>query len=284
MLLLLLALTGTCQAQEDRALAYLTGEVRRWKADNHCFSCHNNGDGVRALYIARQLGRKVDEEALRETEEWLKKPAAWKAAGANPGISDKVLAAVQFAAALLQGRPSDRVAISEAAEILIADQQRDGSWKIDDLGSPATYGSGLATYMARSVLEAAKDERYAIPISKANSWFAALKSPNVPDVSAVVLAGRGDAVFLAGFQNGDGGWGPWKNSPSEAFDTAIAILALRSASKAPEAVARGRAYLVRTQQTSGGWTETTRPSGGQSYAQHISTTAWATIALLRTAP
>ncbi|MEX0713581.1 MAG: hypothetical protein WD278_14585 [Pirellulales bacterium] len=33
----------------------------------------------------------------------------------------------------------------------------------------------------------------------------------------------------------------------------------------------------------GSWPETTRPAGGQSYAQRISTTAWATIALLATA-
>ena len=284
MLLLLLGLTAICQAQEDRALTYLTSEVRRWKVDNHCFSCHNNGDGARALYIARQLGRKIDEAALQETEQWLTRPGTWKAAGANPGISDKVLAAVQFSAALMQAKPSYRGALTEAAEILIADQQRDGSWKIDNLGSPATYGSALATYTARSVLEAVDGKRYAGPVARANAWLKTLKPLNVPDVSATVLAGVGDTAFLTGLQNGDGGWGPWKNSPSEAFDTAVAMLALRSASVATDAVARGRAYLLRTQQSSGGWTETTRPSGSQSYAQHISTTAWATIALLRTAP
>jgi len=36
------------------------------------------------------------------------------------------------------------------------------------------------------------------------------------------------------------------------------------------------------QQPAGGWPETTRPSGGVSYAEHISTTAWALYALLET--
>jgi hypothetical protein len=47
---------------------------------------------------------------------------------------------------------------------------------------------------------------------------------------------------------------------------------------------QGRAYLIRAQLPAGGWPETTRPSGFQSYAQHISTSGWATLALLKTRP
>jgi len=46
---------------------------------------------------------------------------------------------------------------------------------------------------------------------------------------------------------------------------------------------RGRAYLVSIQNEDGSWTETTRPPGGESYAQRISTTGWAALALLATA-
>ena len=34
------------------------------------------------------------------------------------------------------------------------------------------------------------------------------------------------------------------------------------------------------QEPDGGWVETTRPSGNQSYAQRVSTSGWATLALL----
>src|SRR5260370_35108678 len=77
-------------------------------------------------------------------------------------------------------------------------------------------------------------------------------------------------------QSSDGGWGPHPMAAAEPFDTAVVLLALRE----PAAVARGRAFLIARQRPDGGWPETTRPPGAQSYAQHISTSAWATLSLL----
>ena len=51
-----------------------------------------------------------------------------------------------------------------------------------------------------------------------------------------------------------------------------------------EAIQRGRGYLVASQADDGGWIETTRPPGLESYAQRISTTAWALLALLDSRP
>jgi hypothetical protein len=49
-----------------------------------------------------------------------------------------------------------------------------------------------------------------------------------------------------------------------------------------ERLKRGRAWLIAQQDEEGGWRETTRPAGAESYAHRISTTGWATLALLRT--
>ncbi len=46
---------------------------------------------------------------------------------------------------------------------------------------------------------------------------------------------------------------------------------------------RGRAFLIAEQRADGSWPETTRPTGGESYAQRISTAGWAAMALLLTA-
>ena len=91
--------------------------------------------------------------------------------------------------------------------------------------------------------------------------------------------------FLRRAQTSDGGWGPYADSPPEAFDTALALLALaecRSESGVPDMIKRGRGFLISSQQSDGSWPATTRPSGGQSYAQQVSTTSWATLALLAT--
>src|SRR5262245_15306064 len=37
---------------EARAVTFLTREVPRWKSENDCYSCHNNGDAARALLVA----------------------------------------------------------------------------------------------------------------------------------------------------------------------------------------------------------------------------------------
>ena len=41
------------------ALAYLTREVPRWSRENHCYSCHNNGDAARASVRGRAAGIAV---------------------------------------------------------------------------------------------------------------------------------------------------------------------------------------------------------------------------------
>jgi squalene cyclase len=47
-------------------------------------------------------------------------------------------------------------------------------------------------------------------------------------------------------------------------------------------VRRGRDWLAARQNADGSWPETVRPPGAESYAQRISTTGWALLALLRT--
>src|ERR1700730_7344025 len=84
------------------ALAYLSREVPRWSQENHCYSCHNNGDAARALYRARQRGYAVPAQALSDTTEWLLAPAKWDDIRGAPAASDKKLARIQFSAALAE--------------------------------------------------------------------------------------------------------------------------------------------------------------------------------------
>ena len=312
---------------EQRAVAYLSHEVPNWPRQNHCFSCHNNGDAARALYVARAVSHNLPPQTLQETTSWLIDPLAWDDPKGEPGFSDLKLARIQFAAALTEafqtGSVTDQNVLAVAAERLLDDQEDDGSWDVDVpgvIGSPATYGDALGTYMARRTLETASESRFSEAIARADAWFLTTKPAATVDVCAVVLAladqlsggthspaspqptalpqssARPRAKHqelvdrIVNTQNSDGGWGPYPKSPSEPFDTALAVLALKASTElnggtteaTEKAIREGREHLIRNQLPAGGWPGTTRPSGFQSYAQHISTSGWATLALLKT--
>jgi hypothetical protein len=283
---------------EDRALEYLAREVPRWSAEHGCFSCHNNGDGARALYAAERRGRTVAASALDATTRWLVRPDSWDSNKGDPRFGDKVLARIQFAATLREAVASrkvdDRTPLVRAAELVAELQGVDGSWGIDapgSVGSPATYGQALATALARRTLLAAGNrfERHA---ASADRWLRVITVRSIPDAAAVVLgldAGappRDRSVeLIERSQAADGGWGPYATSPTEPFDTAVALLALSSYPGGAERAARirrGRVFLVSSQLQDGSWQETTRPPQSESYAQRISTTAWVVQALLAT--
>ena len=287
---------------EGKALAYLSVEVPRWSTEHHCYSCHNNGDGARALYSAIRLGRAVPPGATLGTDRWLARPDGWDRNGGDGPFSDKVLARVQFAASLASateaGRVEGREALTQAAARLAEDQAEDGSWPIEDsgrVGTPATYGPSLVTWTAREVLRSADPSKYQARVDRADAWLRLRPIASVMDASTALLArafddsaeGRDRRGIALGLirrgQSPEGGWGPFDSSPPEAFDTALALLALdryRDRDGAVAMIAKGRAYLVATQRDDGSWSETTRPSGNESYAQRISTTGWATRALL----
>lgn len=281
---------------EERAVAYLSREVRQWPRKNKCFSCHNNGDAARALYTARRRSIPFDPAALDETTRWLERPEGWKDNGPEGEFSDKKLAALQFASALATGVEADAIgrgsALQRAAELVRAIQGEDGSLQIGFgglAGSPVTYGRTLATVMALKLFRSARADEAAV---RADRWLRRQRPVRVLDAGAVLIT-QGDEPetrshclqIVRKGQTRDGGWGPYANSPPEPFDTAIVLLGLSTIGDAPgvrEMIRRGRAYLVATQLPDGSWPETTRPPGEESYSHRISTSGWATLALLET--
>ncbi len=302
----LFAVTLQQLSPEQRAVNYLSKEVPAWSRDNHCFSCHNNGDAARALYVASRMKLDVPPSALKDTTEWITRPKAWDDIQ-GAGFSDKRLARIQFASALVEATDAgfvvDRAPLADVAEPLVASQEANGGWTVDAnaiVGLPATYGPFLATAQARSVLQRAPDQaKYAGSITAAADYLIQAKPTSVINAGGIVL-GLVDNRTTAGYQSmkaalefilkaqaKDGGWGPFPNTPTEVFDSSVAVLAMvsvRGQFDISSQLARGRAYLLANQLLDGDWPATTRPSGGQSYAEHISTAGWATLALLRTMP
>jgi hypothetical protein len=289
---------------EARALSFLAREAAAWPAQNKCFSCHNNGDAARALYTAIRLKRGVKADDLAATTRWLSRPAGWNHNGGEGPFNDKKLARLQFAAALVDAMDAGLVTepepLSRAAAWVAEFQQKDGSWQTEadgGIGSPATHGAALATYLARRTLTRADPRKYADTIARADAWARERKVHTVIDSAGVLLlldraadepARTQRQACLDLVRKGEarsGGWGPYVQSPPEVFDTAAVLLALAVQPSNDENRAwarRGRGYLLAAQADDGSWPETTRPAGAVSYAQRLSTSGWATLALLAT--
>jgi hypothetical protein len=291
------------QSAESRAVAFLAAEVPRWSNENKCYSCHNNGDAARALLAALKSGDLDNRAPLADTLEFLSRPERWDANGPEGPFKDKKLARIQFAAALADAirlrAIENRGQLGQAAALVAELQTPDGSWDVDaagSVGSPVTYGRVLATRMAIATLAASDKAKYRAALAKARVWLESTEPRSVVDAAATLLALSVAASPVAERQRNrsleivhqgespDGGWGPFVNSPPEAFDTALVLLALSAQRQPTEAalIARGRKYLLATQNADGSWPATTRPRGVDSYAQQLSTTAWATQALLAT--
>ncbi len=200
------------------------------------------------------------------------------AALADPSKWDSPLARLQFAAAAREALRAGAVGpavLTRAAALVAADQQPDGRWKVDEelaAGSPVTYGSVLATFLARGVLEMANaPHQYATAITRATAWLSAREPKHVSELAVLVWARNrpADRAKLLAAQLPKGSWN------NEPFDTALALLALKGDNP------KARAYLLEAQFEPGGWPGTTRPAGGDSYAQHISSTAWVVMALMQ---
>ena len=316
--LTLLLCSVVLSAQQDhphaaaiaKGVDYLKVEVPKWKAGHPCYSCHNNGDATRALLVAQSKGYDIGS-SLDDTLQFLKQPAIWDQNKAPAGIDDQTLATIQFASALAVAERHGKAASTDleaAAKLLVAKQQPDGSWQLDDaqsLGSPATYGTLIATWSARTSLIASGLQPDNFTIVQADKWIRGGKPENVLDAAATILALElsGDVMaenlrrdclsILRTGQAKDGGWGPDVTAAPQVFDTALAVLALSSLEVEPrlarsayrpeelkEAIASGKKFIASQQRPDGSWPETTRPANQESYAQRISTTGWAMLAML----
>jgi hypothetical protein len=296
--------TKPSDSAELRAIGFLSREVPRWSRENHCFSCHNNGDAARALYQAASQGYSIPADSIADTTTWLRGPDRWGHNGGDGPFSDKKLARIAFSRALATAIDTKQVvdpkALEVAADQLAHDQLADGSWSIEgenNPGSPAAYGQSLATWFARNALESAGGDRFKDQVRQADAWLANRELITITDAAVALLAAahekrpalppaRAFALLKRGQSTDDGGWGPYVSSPTEIFDTALVLIALAPWRDEPEIagmIARGRKCLIDAQQPDGSWIETTRPTGGVSYAQRISTTGWATLSLLGSA-
>jgi squalene-hopene/tetraprenyl-beta-curcumene cyclase len=154
----------------------------------------------------------------------------------DPPTADVTARCVSMLAQLGETRDTSP-ALARATQNLLDSQEADGSW-FGRWGMNYIYG----TWSALCALNAAGIDRHAPAVRRAVGWLVAI-------------------------QNGDGGWGEggesyrldyagYEPAPSTASQTAWALLGLMAAGEVDHAaVARGIAYLSRTQGADGVWPE-----------------------------
>ena len=89
-----------------RSLSFLRREVPRWNRENRCFSCHNNGDGARALFGSMNAKSSPNDLAT----------------GGNPGLS-------RSARAMGQERSRSRVQRQAARSLAVRRCARGGGYR-----------------------------------------------------------------------------------------------------------------------------------------------------------
>jgi hypothetical protein len=294
----------------DRGTAFLVKDALAWKKEHNCVSCHHAGLVVWALREAKQAGRTVDEPVLADLTKWLAESGSGRTGVPRPEGRPRAFnaKAVYFALALGADREPDeasRKGIKLLLETVQSDQIEDGSWVAWPETRPPFFGgsddsvTALAT-LALTPVAATNDDAQKAAREKAVRWIAETKTDDDPQSVAMRLLlwkrlGRSAEECrplvdrIRERQKEDGGWSQTKEMGSDAWATGQALYALAGAVPADDpAIAKGRAFLIRTQRDDGGWTMTSRPTkpGGEGGKNLIPITgggsAWGVLGLVRT--
>ena len=292
-----------------KGLAFLAKDAVAWKKEHNCASCHHASLVVLALREAKQRGHAVDEAVLADMTKWMAESGDGKFGQARPASAPKAASpkAIYFALALGADPKRDETSqkgLQLLLKTVLSEQTENGSWSTWPETRPPIFGSSdetltmLAT-LALLQVAAAGDADAKTARDKAVKWLSETKSDDDPQSVALRLILwkklerpekeiRDLVVRIKERQNRDGGWSQSKEMESDAWATGQALYALAHAGlKADDAViARGRAFLVKTQSEDGSWPMTSRPTkpGGKGATNLIPITgagsAWATLGLI----
>jgi hypothetical protein len=320
--LLVAVLVGQASAQEppprpevvgtiDRGLAFLARDAAAWKSKHNCVSCHHAALVIWAMREAKQRGSAVDEPFLAELTRWVAESGDGKTGVPRPAGLPKALnaKAVWFALAL-GADPKPDATLQQGLKLLLktvaSDQTENGSWASWPETRPPIFGNSDESMTALATLAvlpaAATGDHSAEAVrDKGVQWLTHAKTDDDPQSIAMRLVlwtrlGRPAEEWqplvrrIRERQNADGGWSQAKDMASDAWATGQALYALAHAGLKPDepAIARARAFLIKTQRDDGSWPMSSRPilPGGKGSTSLIPITgagsAWGVLGLART--
>jgi squalene-hopene/tetraprenyl-beta-curcumene cyclase len=280
----------------ERGLDFLTRASAAWTQQHACFGCHVQAVTLEALSVGRHHQYEIAAKDLDATVRALMLGVT--AGGRVTGAAFEGSAFARYDQ-WVDGQKTDQL-LKYAAELLQL-QSPDGSVLDDDARRPVTGGTMHTTYQAaqtwRQAFARTADDKWLAPMRRAEAFLSAKakawkpgEATDLQDVNFALLglvsAGVGAAeapslrlqTMLLRRQNQDGGWGLANNGQSDAFATGQTVYALKLAghSDREAAIASGLAYLVRTQDRSGGWRTVRSAQGGSEKGE----TMWAVLGLV----
>ncbi|MGB0153378.1 MAG: hypothetical protein ACPGFB_05040 [Verrucomicrobiales bacterium] len=281
---------GDIDAAVERALPYLEKEGTWWIEEKECVSCHHTSFFVWAKDLAREAGHEVDVQILNEQRNWMWQALLAPKVDNKTGEEDPKLvvgdANVEGLAQILLS-PSRKHLSAETVEsfieIISSNRQDDGNWKPGGQ-LPRQERPGKETqWISNQWIEAAmlsvestvSDGKTGNDKAETNEWYAmnVLLDPDKASVSALLER-----------QNDDGGWSWIDGENSSPTGTGQALFALARAGELeahPDAVAKGRKYLLESQAEDGHWkTFSTKDRAESGRVSNFWGTSWAVIGLL----
>lgn len=304
------------RAALEKAVALLQGTAieskqayLRHASKQDCTSCHQQYLPMAAVALAKQKSVTVDAEKDRQLlamvaqGEFKDFEFDWEPLF-HPDLA--FTKGYTLLAYSLAGLPADALTDS-AVHHLCAIQGRDGQWYNNLPRPPIQSGDIGATALGIQALQ-----RYPLPgrqdemsnrVKRARVWLASAVPQNT-DSRALQLLGlswagtpasklRREIQALLREQRPDGGWGQLPGLASDAYATGQALYALQRVAglnDSDPSIARGRRYLLQTQEADGSWHvqrrafpfQPTMPSGfphGRDSWVSAAGTSWAVMAL-----
>ena len=302
----------------QRGLTLLEKGARNYPNHHDCFACHHQTLPLAVMREARQIGLKVDEPLFGETAEIVRSYFARHAdeMAVGQGIPGQAFMVAYGAWSFELAGTELPIGLQDVmAKFVIQKQESDGRWHPASFRPPAEQSEVMNTVLALRVLKPhgttrpfANDAEWRVTAEatelRALEWLDANPPKLQEDFVARLwsLKWFGDDANqraalihkIVDRQQSDGGWAAEDHLKSEAYSTGLTLFALldtgESSTSAP--IARGLAYLLKTQHADGSWFVATRAKPVQVFFdngdphgknQFISFTAtgWSVAALAR---
>jgi hypothetical protein len=291
----------------NRGLSFLAKDNLTWKEKRQCTECHHAPFTIWALNEGKKRGYQVEEKALADLTAWaLARDVPARAAKAEPvELNEAPLLLALGVEAGDAGTTQD--GLKKLLGSVLADQDKDGSWKLSSEFRPIGSSPEALTTLALLALSApnapdlGKEGKAAR--DKGLDWLRGAGADQEVQATALrlILWRRLDLPSkewqplvekLRSAQNADGGWSQVEKAGSDPYATGQALYALAEAGVKPddEAVRKGQAFLAKTQREDGGWAMVSRaimrdgkPPKNLEPITHAGS-AWAVLGLVRSAP